>query len=128
MSPTDTLAVTLDAPDSVRAGEPVPVTISITNQSGRSLTLHLQGREIVFDVTVSREDGIPVWRRLAGAAVQAILRVEQLEAGGEIILRATWSQQDATGKPVRPGTYYLQGSVPTDGDPLVTPPRELKIS
>jgi hypothetical protein len=115
-------------PDSVRAGEPVPVTLRLTNTGREQLTVYLQGRPIAFDVTVRRLDGTIVWRRLEGEVVSAILAVRQVEPGASLEFEAVWPQLSNTGEAVPPGKYHVTGALPTDApEPLQTSPALLRI-
>jgi hypothetical protein len=124
---SDSLAITLDAPATLAAGRSTTITIRLTNRTDRTLDLSLRGREIVFDLIVSRDDGAVVWRRLEGEVVPAILRLEQLAPGAELVLEATWDGRDQRGRPLPPGNYALRGEVLTDGATLVTPERRFRI-
>lgn len=124
---SDSLAITLDAPATLAAGRSVIITIRLTNRTDRTLDLSLRGREIVFDLIVSREDGAVVWRRLEGEMIPAILRLEQLAPGAELVLEATWDGRDQRGRPLPSGNYALRGEVLTDAAPLATPERRFRI-
>lgn len=125
----DSLRFALLAPPEVRIGVPVPITLRLTNTGARPVELHLQGRDIVFDVVVTREDGAPVWRRLEHAVVPGILQVKVLAPGESLELRAQWRQQTSQGDAAGPGTYTLQGVLPTDDpQPLRTPPVRVRIT
>ena len=115
-------SVTLDiiAPATVRVGQPVPITLRLTNSSQKPATIYLQGRPTAFDVTVTRPDGTPVWRRLDGVVVSAILQVRELKPGEVIELSEAWAQLNSSGQPVPPGDYLVTGVLPTD------PPAELR--
>ncbi|MGH7584844.1 MAG: BsuPI-related putative proteinase inhibitor [Gemmatimonadales bacterium] len=123
----DTLTFQVTAPDSVRAGEPVPIALRLANTSGRPLQLYLQGRPLAFDITIRGPDGTIVWRRLEGATVSAILAVRVLEPGASLTFEDTWDQASKHGAPIPPGEYTVTGSLPTDRDPLETPPTRLRI-
>jgi hypothetical protein len=115
-------SVTLDivVPATVHVGQAIPITLRLTNSSRKPVTIYLQGRPIAFDITVTRPDGTPVWRRLDGAVVSAILQVRELKAGEVIELSDTWPQLDKGGQSVPPGDYLVTGVLPTD------PPAELR--
>lgn len=123
----DSLKILLDAPDTVRAGEPVPVTIRVQNISDRPLDLYLRGRTIAFDVIVTGSDGTVVWRRLADEVIPAILRLETLGPGETLELTDTWDQRSNAGQAVSPGGYTVRGEILAEGEPLVTPTRPLRI-
>jgi hypothetical protein len=122
----DSMRVEIVVPPKVAVGVPVPIAIRIGNTAARPIELHLQGRTVVFDLTVSRGDAL-VWRRLEGEAVTAILQLRVLAPGEVLELKDTWQQTDGTGRPVGPGTYSVTGMVPTDAAPLRAGPVTLTI-
>jgi hypothetical protein len=125
---SDSLAFTIHVPDSVRAGEPVPIVLRVTNRTDAPVDLHLLGRTIAFDVVVTREDGTPVWRRLEGQAVQSILQLRTLAPGETLELSDRWDQRGRGGAAVPPGLYRVHGELPTDEpEPLRTPAAPLRI-
>ena len=107
-------------PDSVPLGEPVPIALRLTNLGRKPVTAYLQGRPVAFDVIVSRRDGTPVWRRLEGTVVPAILQVRSLRPGAVLEFHDTWPQRTNLGAAVGPGEYLVTGVLPTD------PPAELR--
>ena len=107
-------------PASVRAGEGVPITLRLTNPDRRAADLYLQGRPAAFDIIVTRRDGTPVWRRLEGAVVPAVLQVRSLAPGAVLEFHDTWAQRTNLGSAVEPGDYLVTGVLPTD------PPAELR--
>jgi len=122
------LLVTLDAPESVCTGEQLGYTVAVSNGGSEAIDLHLQGREPTFDLRVTDESGATVWRRLEGQSVQAILRLDTVGPGGEMTFRDAWDQRDARGRLLPPGSYSLQAEVLTDGKPLVSEARKLRIT
>ena len=118
--------VILVAPDSALLRQPVPIAVVIGNPSDEPVDLHLQGREIVFDIMVTGDDGHPVWQRENGVT-QAILRLETLAPGASIRLEDVWDQTDLSGQPVEAGSYTIHGTVPTDGEPLYTQDHRLDV-
>ncbi|MGH7700169.1 MAG: BsuPI-related putative proteinase inhibitor [Gemmatimonadales bacterium] len=133
---TDTVTTTppslrfeLLAPADAATGDPVAITLRLTNTSERPVELHLVGRTIAFDIVIACEGGAVVWGRLAGATVQGILQIRMLAPGETLELKDVWRQQDGSGKRVPAGTYILHGVLPTDEpQPLRTPPVELRIT
>lgn len=122
------LRLTLSAPDTVRAGEPVTLVIRVTNPGDRPADAYFVGRDIAFDLVVRDSGGAIVWQRLAGRAVQSILQVRILKAGETLELRDVWRQRDGAGKPVPPGIYTVQGVVPgEEREPLKTEVRTVRI-
>jgi Intracellular proteinase inhibitor len=122
----DSMRVEIVVPPKVAAGVPVPIAIRIGNTTDRAIELHLQGRTVVFDLTVSRGDAV-VWRRLEGESVTAILQLRTLAPGEVLELKDTWRQEDGTGRPVGPGKYSVTGMVPTDAAPLRVGPVTLTV-
>ncbi len=124
----DSLAVELRLPDEAVAGEAVRMRIRIRNTSERPIALHLLGREIAFDFVVRDAGGTVVWERLEGETVITILRLETLGPGQALDLEGVWDQRTSRGDPAAPGDYTVQGSVPTDGEALLTEVLPLRIA
>ena len=122
----ESLRLDLIAPVEVRLGEPVPITLRLTNVARRPLEAHFLGREIAFDIVVSREDGGVVWRRLEGAVIPGILQVRTLKPGETIELRDVWRQRTSAGAAVPAGTYVVQAIVPSD-DPVPRRSAEVQV-
>jgi hypothetical protein len=123
----DSVTAMLDGPPSVRAGVPVMFVLHIRNESAQTAALYLRGREIAFDLVVTDSAGREIWTRLHDQIIPAIVRVEQLAPGASLELRDTWYQNDNNGQPVVPGEYVVQGLVLTDGVPMRTLERRLRI-
>ena len=114
--------VSLDVPDTAKAGSPVPIRIRVKNESAAPLDLYLRGRDVTFDITVADSTGDPVWRKLEGEVTQAILQLKTLAPGEVMELSHTWDQKSQRGSPVPPGSYTVRGSVLTDGRTTLEPP------
>jgi len=117
----DSLTFTLVAPDSARAGHPIPIVLRLTNTGDRPLDLYLTGRTITFDIVVTRVDGEIVWRRLAHVTSQQILQVKTLAPGEMLEVKDRWTA-------TAPGDYTLMGVIPTDREPLRTAPARLRVA
>jgi hypothetical protein len=117
----------ISIPSHVRQGEPVPVTLTLTNTSPQPITAYLTGRPTAFDVEVADNSGQVIWRRLAGETVPAILGVRTLAPGEALTFETTWPQRDQRGRPAAPGRYTLSGVLATDAEPLRSLPAELRI-
>ncbi len=127
--PAESLRFELVAPGQVRVGDSVPITLRLTNPTDHTVEAHFLGRTVAFDVTVAREDGTPVWRRLAGQTVPSILQVRVLGPGETLEFRDVWRQRTDAGEPVAPGVYTIQGILPSDEpEPRRTPPQRLRIT
>lgn len=124
----DSVAFRVEVPAAAPAGEPVAIVLRLTNKTERPLTLALQGRPIAFDVTVTREDGTLVWRRLEGAVVSAILAVRRLEPAESLVFETVWDGRRPDGSPAPPGGYQVTGALPTDTpEGLTTLPTPLRL-
>ncbi len=123
----DDINVRIEAPEFVDARTPVPYSVVITNNGNTSTDLHLQGREIVFDLSVIGDGGAVVWRRMEGQVAQAILRLDTLAPEESLTLSDVWDQRDLSGTFVEPGFYTLQAGVPTGGEPLLSRDRLLHV-
>jgi hypothetical protein len=124
----DSVAFRVHAPTSVHAGEPVPIELVLTNRTERRLTLYLQGRPLAFDITIRREDGSVIWRRLEGQVVSAILAVRELAPAESLTFEAVWDGRLAGGRPAPPGRYQVAGRLPTDTpEGLTTLPAPLQV-
>ncbi len=122
------ITVRLDAPEFASPGTPVRYAVVIANEGEAAIEVHLQGREILFDLTVTAEGGKTVWRRLGEGAAQAILRLDTFAAGESRRLEDVWDQRDSHGRLVEAGFYTLQATLPTDAEPLVSQDRLLHIT
>jgi Intracellular proteinase inhibitor len=125
----DSMTLELSAPNEVRAGEPVPFTIRITNRGTSPLTLYLRGRPVAFDLIVTDARGKVTWRRLENATVSMILQVRELAPGETLTFEDVWPQRTNAGSPVQPAEYRVKGELLTDTDtPLETEVRNFRIT
>lgn len=108
-TPDDSLQLELVVPQRVRAGEPVRVTLRVTNTASSATDLYLRGREPTFDIVVDDESGRTVWRRLAAETIEAILLLRPLGAGAIMDVSYTWDQRTGSGTAVSPGRYTVRG-------------------
>ena len=105
--PQAPLDFSIAAPKSVRAGQPAPIVLRITNVSDKPVEAHFLGRTIVFDIVVTTSDGTIVWRHLGEGAGQSILQIRTLVPGETMEWRDKWI-------PRRVGRYRVQGLLPSD--------------
>lgn len=117
----------LIAPPEGRRGEPVVITLRLTNVSDHAVEAHFLGREIAFDVVVRGEDGSLVWQRLAGRSLPSILQMRVLAPGEVLEWKDVWHQRTTEGTPVEAGTYILQGVLPGDAAPRRSPEVRVRI-
>lgn len=109
------LELRLEAPAQVRAGQPVPLRLVLTNRGDRPVEVELTGQPIAFDFAVVASDGTEVWRRLVGVPIEAILQPRTLAPGQEIAFTDSWDQRTNTGQPVTAGAYRVRGILPVAG-------------
>jgi hypothetical protein len=114
------MRVEITVPAEVRRGDSVPIVLRLVNDADTAADVALQGRPVAFDVTVSHPDGVPVWRRLAGETVTAILQLRTVPAHASLEFRTTWDQRDDRGASVPAGQYEVKGTIPSD------PPTEFR--
>jgi hypothetical protein len=122
------IAVWLELPAEVSAGQRVPIRLKVKNSGHYAIELPLGGRP-AHDVVVTRRDGTEIWRWMHGRAIQDILELRRLLPGEELTFEAEWRQRDSAGKPVAPGTYWVRGVVLAGqpGQQLETEPKPLAI-
>lgn len=126
---SDTLRLEVQVAAEVRQGDAVPIVLRLVNISARTIEVHLQGRETVFDLIVREAEGGIVWRRLEGETAMAILALRPLAPGAAFEFRHVWDQRDRAGRPVPPGRYHVTGEVPYDAvEPLRSPPATLVVA
>ena len=122
------VTLALEVPREHARGRRVPIVLRVRNDTARPVALGLGGRDITFDVVVTDAAGAVVWRRLQGAAMQAILQLRVLAPGETLELRAEWAGRGARGKLAPPGEYTVQALLPTDEpEPLRAPPQPLRL-
>ena len=114
------LRVTIHVATEVQAGDSVPIELRLENVTDTTVTVNLQGRDIVFNVIVSTTDGKTVWRRMEGQTTQSILRMETFAPGQVLRLRDVWRATAA-------GDFLVRGVVPTDAAPLQTEPVRFRV-
>lgn len=127
-APPDSLAITATVdPALPRPGERVTFRLAIRNTTDRTLILYLLGREPTLDVRVREPAGDPVWHRLEGQIIPALLRVEHLPAGGLLEVEAAWDQRRADGRPISAGAYLVEVLLLAEAGPLRAPPLRLEV-
>lgn len=101
------LALLLDAPSSVRAGEEVPIAVTLVNRGAAPASV--AGAQP--DLVVTRIDGAEVWRRSRHEApstgTATTLRSNEMRGSGY-----TWDQRNDAGSAVAPGSYRIRAESP----------------
>jgi len=98
------LALLLDVPATVRAGEEVPVAVTLVNRGAAPASVPGVQPEVV----VTRADGGEVWRRTRHEHAtretgDIALRPNEMRGSG-----SSWDQRDDAGRPVAPGGYRIR--------------------
>ena len=108
------LRLWLDVLSSPSAHRAVRFVLHVRNEGGAPIELTLRGRTITFDIVVTDAAGHAVWRRLEGAAIQAIAQLRVLAPGEQLDLRARWDGRDRSGTAIAAGEYTVHGELLTD--------------
>lgn len=116
----DSMTLDLVLPDTVHAGDSVPITLRVSNSGRKPATLVSQGRPTAFDILVTTPDGRMVWHRLSQAVISSVLQLRELAPGEVLEFQDFWQQRDDRGQIVPVGEYRVTGVLPTD------PPNELR--
>ena len=112
------------------SGEPVNLTLTITNIS--SQTINFTDTGLNFDFQVYNDTNNVVFQWSNFQAIPQFVAIEPLPAGGSVSANFTWLQTcnfnvNVQGDPVSPGTYFIVGqSGPTYG--LQTTPIQIAIN
>jgi hypothetical protein len=97
------LELLLDAPAAVRAGEEVPVAVTLVNRGAAPASV----AAVQPDLVVTRADGGEVWRRSrhepAAQTASTTLRPQEMRGSGY-----AWNQRDDAGRPVPAGEYRIR--------------------
>jgi hypothetical protein len=93
-------------------GEPVNVTLSITNVSKQTVDFTHSGMDFDFVVTNDTDNAVYQWS--IGRAFPMFAMIEPLQPGENVTATYTWPQicntnQSTAGTLVSPGTYYIVG-------------------
>jgi hypothetical protein len=117
---TDSVEVIIATPSFAVTGDEVPISVVVRNNTDRRMDLHLTGREVVFDIVVTRPDSSVVWQRLAHTTGQQILQLRPMAPRESFTLSDHWHATE-------PGEYLVTASLPTDAAPLQAQPVRLTI-
>ena len=110
-------------------GEPVNLTLTLTNISGQTINFTHTGYDFDFQVTNDTNTQVYQWSNFQ--AFPDIVSITPLQAGGSFSSNFTWLQTcnfnlSVQGDPVSPGTYNIIGQTgPTYG--IQTTPIQLTI-
>jgi len=101
------LALLLDVPTTVRAGDEVTIAVTLVNRGAAAASFGA----VQPDVVVTRQDGAELWRRSrhepAASGAATSLRPNEMRGSGY-----AWDQRDDAGQPVAPGIYRIRAEAP----------------
>jgi hypothetical protein len=109
-------------------GEPIGVTMRVTNGSAGSATLTSSGQQ--YDVLV-RQRGALVWQWSHDKGFTQAMRSVEIAAGETRKWQTTWDQRDLQGRPVDAGKYEISClflTVPRAGPPVEVGPVRITIA
>ncbi|MDR7417716.1 MAG: BsuPI-related putative proteinase inhibitor [Armatimonadota bacterium] len=87
-----------------QVGEPVHISLRVSNISGTPVTLTSGGQQ--YDVIV-RQRGALVWQWSHDKGFAQVVRSVEMAPGDARTYKASWDQRDLQGRPVEPGTYEV---------------------
>jgi len=122
-------SLAIRVPDSVRAGDSVPLALVLKNIGDSPLDPGL-GLPSDADFVVTRAgDTSEVWGNLhARKILMGALRRGAISPGDSIRIEDHWDQRGNDGRPVRPGMYCVRGDLRTRGlDSLRTDAATLRL-
>ena len=92
------------------------ISLTIENDTPRTIDLYLRGRTPTFDVIVTRADGEIVWQRLENEIIPAIVRLRTLAAAERLELTTVWDQRTGRGRAAEIGEYTARGVLLLEGE------------
>ncbi len=105
----DSLDIELTAPDTVRCGDRVPMTMSITNITNSPVPIYTG---VDFDnYHASVPGGVEFWNWWAGKTRILPLIVRFISPGETLQFQRSWLLEDGQGGKVPPGKYELKSSI-----------------
>jgi hypothetical protein len=116
----DSVVVEIAAPRYAAVGDTVPINVVVHNNREREIDLNLTGREIAFDIVVTRSDSTIVWQRLRNVVIQPIVQLKTLMPGESFTLTDRWQATEA-------GSFIIGAELPTDSKPLLAKPVGLVV-
>lgn len=106
-------------PERVRAGQPVAVTFTVTNNSKNPSKYNfLTSQE--FDVSVKDARNAEIWRWSAGRFFANRIGYLSLKQGQSAQFKAVWNGVNAQGQRVSPGTYAVMAYLTPDQRQAIT--------
>ena len=92
------------------------ISLTIENDTARTIDLYLRGRSPTFDVVVTRADGEIVWHRLESDILPAIVSLRTLASAERLELSTVWDQRTDRGGAAEVGEYTARGVLLLEGE------------
>ena len=92
------------------------ISLTVENDTPRTIDLYLRGRAPTFDVIVKRADGEIVWQRLENEIIPAIVSLRTLASAERLELTTVWDQRTGRGRSARTGEYTARGVLLLEGE------------
>ena len=92
------------------------ISLTVENDTPRTIDLYLRGRTPTFDVVVTRVDGEIVWQRLENDIIPAIVSLRTLASAERLELTTVWDQRTGRGSAAEIGEYTARGILLLEGE------------
>lgn len=92
------------------------ISLTVENDTPRTIDLYLRGRTPTFDVIVTRADGEIVWQRLENEIIPAIVSLRTLASAEGLELATVWDQRTGRGSSAEAGEYTARGVLLLEGE------------
>jgi hypothetical protein len=113
------LQTKVDVPSGPAGRRPLPLRLVVHNSSKRPVWLETGDSSYAFDFVVSDSLGAQVWSRLHSRRsdpIPAIIRSRPIAPGDSVVFTDVWDQRTNAGDLVRPGSYWVRGTLNTHED------------
>ena len=104
-----------------KAGQPIGMTVIAANK-GKKTIRSIYGSSQNFDFAVYDKSKKKIWQWSHGKVFAMAVRPFELLPGQKIKSGYIWKQEDNNGRSVKPGKYYIEGSIALS--PRVESPRK----
>ena len=92
------------------------ISLTVENDTPRTIDLYLRGRTPTFDVIVTRADGAIVWQRLEDEIIPAIVSLRTLGSAERLEMATVWDQRTGRGSAAEIGKYTARGILLLEGE------------
>ena len=92
------------------------ISLTVENDTPRTIDLYLRGRTPTLDVIDTRADGELVWQRLENEISPAIVSLRTLASAERLELTTMWDQRTGRGSSAKIGEYSARGVLLLEGE------------